>query len=210
MTLFARVYAILGHVPYAAFVEERIQMSMPNSIKEWTLEDLHRLPDDGNKYELVDSELFVTPAPRQPHEIVLARLTRLLDPYVAANGLGLTLHRGVIQFRGSWVEPDLMVRAEPDDVNGKWENAPTPILVVEVVSPTTWRRDHIMKREFYCEAAVSEYWIVDMENRFVRVVRPGVEDIVATDELAWSPRLSSPRFVLRLADLFSGLRVVDE
>ena len=53
---------------------------MPATTKVWTLEELHSLPDDGNKYELIRGELFVTPAPTNDHETISARLTRLLDP----------------------------------------------------------------------------------------------------------------------------------
>ena len=64
-------------------------MHMANRAKKrWTLEELDSLPDDGNKYELIHGELFVTPAPTFQHETILARLTRILDPYVAANNLG--------------------------------------------------------------------------------------------------------------------------
>ena len=56
------------------------------STKVWTLEELDALPEDGNKYELVRGELFVTPPPTYDHETILARLTRLIEPYVAANG----------------------------------------------------------------------------------------------------------------------------
>ena len=66
-------------------------MHMANRVqKKWTLEELHSLPDDGNKYELIRGQLFVTPPPTDAHETICARLHRLLDPYVAANGLGLT------------------------------------------------------------------------------------------------------------------------
>ena len=180
-------------------------MSMPNSVREWTLEDLERLPDDGNKYELVRGELFVTPAPRQPHEIVLARLSRLLDPFVATHGLGLTLHRGVIRVQGSHAEPDLMVRAEPADVNGKWEDSPTPVLVIEVVSPTMWRRDHTQKRDFYREIGVDEYWIVDIEDRSVRVVRLNDEDVVEKEGLVWTPRAGLPPLAISVTTLMEGM-----
>ncbi|MDB4875265.1 MAG: hypothetical protein JWM41_1711 [Gemmatimonadetes bacterium] len=46
-------------------------MHMATRTKRWTLEELHSLPDDGNKYELVDGELFVTPAPTPRHETIL-------------------------------------------------------------------------------------------------------------------------------------------
>jgi hypothetical protein len=79
--------------------------------KVWMLEEVHSLPVGGNTYELVRGELFVTPPPAVDHEEIDARLNRILLPFVAANGLGYVYHpHGVIQFQGSQVEPDLMVR----------------------------------------------------------------------------------------------------
>ena len=86
-------------------------MEMATKLKRWTLDEVHRLPEDGNKYELVRGDLFVTPPPTDDHESILARVSRSLDPYVEANGLGLVYHpRSVVRFEGSEVEPDLMVR----------------------------------------------------------------------------------------------------
>ena len=65
-------------------------MHMVDRIRRWTIGDLYSLPDDGNKYELIRGQLFVTPPPTDAHETIGVRLHRLLDPYVAANGLGLT------------------------------------------------------------------------------------------------------------------------
>jgi Uma2 family endonuclease len=91
--------------------EERIDMPMAMHANQWTLEELHSLPDDGNKYELVRGELFVTPPPTDEFETVLARLSRILNPYVATHGLGMVYHPpAVMRFEGSEVEPDLMVR----------------------------------------------------------------------------------------------------
>ena len=93
-------------------------MHMATVTKQWTLEEVHSLPDDGNKYELVRGELFVTPPPTDPHETIAARLSRLLDPYVAEHGLGYVYHpRAVMRFDGSEVEPDLMVR-QPQPAKG--------------------------------------------------------------------------------------------
>ncbi len=75
---------------------------MATSAKVWTLEELHSLPGDGNTYELVRGELFVTPPPTVNHEEIHARLARILDPFVAANGLGYVYHpHAVVQFHGS-------------------------------------------------------------------------------------------------------------
>ena len=70
-------------------------MHMATKTKVWTLEEVHSLPDDGNKYELVRGELFVTPPPPGgTHETILARLSRILDPYVESQKLGLVFHLG--------------------------------------------------------------------------------------------------------------------
>jgi len=103
--------------------------------KRWTLRELHSLPDDGNKYELVRGDLFVTPPPTNEHETIVALLTRMLDPFVQRNGLGLIYRpKAVFRYRGSEVEPDLMVRGRaPEPIGNDWASAPTPVLVVEVI-----------------------------------------------------------------------------
>lgn len=182
-------------------------MQMATQLKRWTLEEVHSLPDDGNKYELVRGDLFVTPPPNEDHETILSRLTRVLDPYVAAHGLGMVYHpRSVMRFEGSEVEPDLMVR-QPRTVTEKdWDDAPTPILVVEVLSGSTRRRDHLQKRELYLDAGVAEYWIVDPEVRNVRVVRAGQNDAVVTEELRWDAPGAGVPCVVDLLQLFGPTR----
>ena len=73
-----------------------------------------------------------------------------------------------------------MVRRPPEPGHD-WDEAPVPILVVEVLSDSTRRRDHEQKRDFYIDAGVEEYWIVDPDRASVRVVRRGVEDMIAFD-----------------------------
>jgi Uma2 family endonuclease len=171
--------------------------------KRWTLEELHSLPDDGNKYELIRGELFVTPAPTDEHETILAKLSRVLDPYVAANGLGYLYHpRAVLQFEGSEAEPDLMVRQPHPRRKGRWSTAPVPILIVEVHSPYTGRRDRQQKREYYQDAGVAEYWMIDPEEQTLTVARAGEADVVVRDRLTWSPPGSSAPFEFEVGTLF--------
>jgi Uma2 family endonuclease len=172
-----------------AVAEEECMSQMAAVAKVWTLEELHSLPDDGNKYELIHGELFVTPAPADPHETIAARLTRLLDPYVAANGLG------------SEVEPDLMVRRQNTTPGKEWENAPPPSLVVEIASPTTARRDRTYKRDFYMEANVAEYWLIDAERRTLTVVRPNVSDLVTNGSYSWQPVGAQQPLEVQLQDV---------
>jgi Uma2 family endonuclease len=165
-------------------------MALAAHIEPWTLEQLHRLPDDGNKYELVRGELFVTPPPGDEHETVLAKLSEILAPYVREHRLGHVYHpKSVMRFEGSEVEPDLMVRARHPDRRGEesdWTRAPIPILVVEVLSDATRRRDRKQKKELYLDAGVTEYWIVDCVARAITVVRQ-TGDTIVHDQMAWSP-----------------------
>jgi Uma2 family endonuclease len=178
-------------------------MEMATKLKRWTLEEVHRLPDDGNKYELVRGELFVTPPPNDDHETVLARLTRILDRYVEANGLGLVYRpRAVVRFQGSEVEPDLMVRRSLPGIKNEWERAPLPILVVEVFSPTTRRRDQVQKKSFYVDIGIDEYWMVDPDEQSVTVVRRGHEDFTVADSLEWNPAGIPEPLTLSLAEIF--------
>jgi Uma2 family endonuclease len=165
-----------------------VSVAMSTPAKEWTLEELHSLPDDGNTYELVRGELFVTPPPAVSHEQIVARLTRILVPFVAAHDIGDVYYpRAVVQFQGSQVEPDLMVRPPHPDPDGGWAAWPAPFLVIEIISPSTRRRDHEQKKSLYLSAGVAEYWIVDPEERTVRVVRPGEADRVERSRVEWRP-----------------------
>ncbi|MBL0171192.1 MAG: Uma2 family endonuclease [Gemmatimonadaceae bacterium] len=165
---------------------------MAVSTSAWTLAELDRLPDDGNKYELIDGELFVTPAPSPAHERLSAVLHRFLGPYVWAQRLGYVYTpRAVVRTDGSEVEPDLMVRPATPTLPETWEQMPTPSLVVEILSRTTRRRDHEQKRGFYLRVGVSEYWIVDRWSRSICVVRRDAEDLVTESELDWHPEGAS-------------------
>ena len=163
-------------------------MAVSVATKRWTLEELDSLPDDRNTYELIHGELFVTPAPSDDHDTVAARLARILDPFVARNGLGLIYRpRAVIQLADSQVEPDLFVRQPQANRNASWRTAPLPSLVVEVLSPSTRRRDREQKRRFYLELGVPEYWIVDPEAGTITSIRAGRTDVTSGGRITWSP-----------------------
>ena len=186
-------------------------MHMAITTKRWTLEELHALPDDGNKYELIHGELFVTPAPTDDHETISARLTRILDPYVAKHGLGYVYHpRAVVRFEGSEVEPDLMVRQPQGDRKAKWENAPVPILVVEILSPYTRRRDREHKRAFYLhDVTIPEYWIVDPDTSTIVQIRAGGGDAEQRERLTWSPPGVAEPLTIALTEAFGQPSRVD-
>ena len=176
-------------------------MSVAPRVKAWTLEELERLPDDGNKYELVRGDLFVTPPPAPKHERVIANLLVLLVPYVSRQRLGrVHTARSVVRRAGSETEPDLYVGW----IGETWDDSPAPVLVVEVLSDSTRRRDLGPKRHFYMEdAGIAEYWIVDAEARTIRVVRAGQHDLLVTGTMTWQPEGAAEPLTFRVMELFA-------
>ena len=165
-------------------------MLMASETATWTVAQRDRLPDDGNKYEVVGGELFVTPAPSVRHELIAHDLFELLSPYVREQRLGIAfdLLTDVIRGEHDVVMPDVAVYPfTRETAPAQWADAPRPILIAEIRSPTTWRRDVGPKRELYVALGVPDYWIVDGDARTVTVVRPGHPDQRVTDILRWHP-----------------------
>lgn len=167
----------------------------------WTLDDLERMPDDGNKYEVVRGELFVTPPPSAPHQDIIARLAHILDPYVHEEKLGWVYQaRSVIRRKGSETEPDLFVSHA---LGADWATTPTPSLVVEVLSRTTRRRDLDQKRIYYIEdVGVPEYWMIDRQARTVTIARLALDDMVVADSFDWHPRGATRALRVQVPSLF--------
>jgi Uma2 family endonuclease len=186
-------------------VEECSDMRVAIESGRCTWDEFQRLPDvPGVKYEFVYGELWVTPAPTDRHQAIIARLARVLDPYVEAQQLGLVFQaRAVVRVgREMEVEPDLQVRQPHPDPRGSWETAPRPILVAEVVSPSSRGRDYGRKRELYAEQQIPEYWIVDGDARAITVVRPGDDPVTVNGTLTWAPAGASEPLTFDLSRVF--------
>lgn len=110
--------------------------------------------------------------------------------------------RAILQFEDSEVEPDLMVRHEHVGDSSTWSSAPLPSLIVEVLSPTTKRRDRNQKRDLYTDAGVGEYWLVDPERHVFVVIRRESEDLVVTNAMTWNPTGASRPLVFAVARVF--------
>lgn len=177
-------------------------MHMAIHSRPWTRADLDRLPDDGNTYEVLDGELLVTPAPSAGHQQIVVWLSERLMPFVAKHGIGHVHQPRSVMVDGPsrQVEPDLMVL--PPGRFDTWGAAPIPILVVEVLSRTTRRRDLDGKRRFYMERGVAEYWAVDPADRSVTVIRGEPSETTITI-LSWRPAGTDAALEIDVAALFS-------
>lgn len=181
-------------------------MHMAVTRKAWTVVERDRLPDDGNRYEVVDGELFVTPMPVPRHQVIAQRLFLCLYPYVTKHQIGSVFDSGTDVIFGprNGVVPDVAVYpVRPERLPKKWVNAPKPILLAEVRSDSTWRRDVGPKRSLYVRRKIPEYWIVDGDDRTVVVVRPGHEDAVITDVLRWRPIELVKALAIDLKEIFA-------
>ena len=155
------------------------------------MDDLEAMPDDGSRYEIIDGEIFVTPAPIFIHQRAQMELVARLLGYTRLLGLELLVAPTAVRASESTeVQPDLLVlsQAPPSVAESRWVAMPTLVLAVEILSAATSVRDRGMKRRTYLMNGVSEYWIVDLQQRAVDVWRAGAELAEArSDTLVWQP-----------------------
>ena len=139
-----------------------------------TYRDYAALPDDGRRYQILDGELFVTPAPGTRHQIILMRLSAQLHAHVSAHRLGLVLPApaDVILADTSIVQPDILFVATDRQtlVSARGIEGP-PTLGVEILSPSTTLVDRGRKRELYARYGMPFYWIADDEARAIEMWR---------------------------------------
>ena len=151
-------------------------MLSPNLALKFTYEDYQHTPED-KRYELLDGELIMVPAPNLEHQRIGAKLGTRLYTFVEERSLGEVFFApcDVVLSNTDVVQPDLLFVSNErahlllggDNVRG------APDLVVEVLSPSTAGRDRTLKRALYVKHGVKEYWLVDPDARTVPVLRLG-------------------------------------
>lgn len=162
-----------------------------------TVEDLEALPDDDNRYELVEGELLVSRAPRLTHQRVSANIFACLILYLKQNPVGEVLATpGVIFNQYNAVIPDLvyMSRETIAAVATGTHITGAPDLAVEILSPGAegTRRDRVLKRQVYAKFGVKEYWLADPANRTLEVYRLQDQTLELTATLRTGDTLTSP------------------
>ena len=172
--------------------------------------DLDLMPDDGNRYELIEGEIYMSRAPSITHQCVIHNIQMGIGSYLTHSPIGLIVPGpGVIFDDFNGVIPDIVFvsnerRAE---IASGERFTGSPDLVIEIISPgaENERRDRTIKRRLYGRFGVKEYWLVDLVNRAVEVYGLGEAglELVATfsrdDEMTSSVL---PGFHLKLTDLF--------
>lgn len=161
-------------VPCGLFHARRAEhiMGMPVADTNWTVDMLDALPDDGQRYEIIDGELFVTPAPSDIHQFVVGELHRLVSTYLHRSSVARALVSPADvrrdDRRRNRVQPDVFVIRLTD---GRRPTYPYDLrdllLAVEVTSSGNPLYDYQTKRALYLEGGVPEYWIVNADARLI-------------------------------------------
>lgn len=191
-------------------------MAMPHPTRVWTADEVRELQDETRpwpRYELIDGELLVTPAPTWDHQEAVGRLYRLLADYLDAHPIG----RAVISPAdiglepGTIVQPDVFVVPARDvRPRGTWRDVRGLLLAVEVLSPSSGRADRVTKRRFYLRVGVPEYWIVDVDAQVVERWRADDDRPELLDEtLSWQPEGAGAPLRLDLGAYFARVRRAD-
>lgn len=142
-----------------------------DKIKVWTYDDYAQLPENGAPelhthihYELLEGELIVSPAPNFYHQKIVSELLTVITNHIKQNALGIAVASpvDVVLSPTDTPQPDLIFISNerrgiitPANIQG------APDLVVEIISPTSDRRDRQTKWELYARSGVPFYWIVD-------------------------------------------------
>ena len=183
-------------------------MGMPAAHANWTVDLLDALPDDGQRYEIIDGELFVTPEPSEVHQLVVGEFLLRLRSYLRPSSVARAIHSPADVRRGdrtrNRVQPDVFAVRLRD---GKRPSYPYTlgdlILAIEIASPSNPVYDYHVKRTLYLSSGVPEYWIVNTDARLLSRWRsikdPGEEFSRA---IAWHPEGMPTALTIDLPTLF--------
>ena len=175
-------------------------MAMPATLRRFTVDEVLSWPDDGNRYELVDGVLLVTPAPMPPHQIIGQRIaTALRLSFPDSQDLHVASPGAILIRPGIKMEPDVLV-FRYQGIPGRWEAVQEHWLAVEVWSPSSVVYDRDIKRDALLQVGVREVWLVDLKGRLIYATRAnGPVDVPYQFSIPWQGAS------IDLAPIFAGL-----
>lgn len=181
-------------------------MAMPVTVRRYTVDEVEAWPPDGNRYELLDGILLVTPAPEVSHQLVATRLAvmlaNVLDPYPT---IRVVAPGAIVRPPAIDLQPDILVfHGNPGP---RWrEPGAGYLLAVEVESPSTARYDRDQKRPAYFALGVAGVWRVDPLRRELWVSSPGAPaERRCAEEIVWTAPGIDVTFRLPVPPMFRDL-----
>jgi Uma2 family endonuclease len=177
-------------------------MPMYSQIPLLTVDDYRALPETGPRYQLVEGDLYMAPAPNRFHQDISRNLQFELHSYLKANPMGKLYDApfDVYLDEHNVFQPDLIVVLnEHADILTDAGVEGAPDFVVEILSPKTQRLDLVNKKRLYATRGVRELWIIDPERQIVSIHRFSEGGQESVSEVAESGTLTTP--------LLPGLRI---
>jgi Uma2 family endonuclease len=180
---------------------------MPLLLPTYTVDQVRAFPDDGQRYELVEGMLLVTPQAVPDHQIVAGRLTTELSNYLRPAGLAHVVGPGEIEVAPKLhLEPDVLVFPSTCRPGTKWTDMSGWWLAAEILSPSSKFYDRDFKLDAYLRIGVEEMWLVDLDRRCIEVsARDGRRLVPHVDVVRWHPAAMPERMELDLPELFRGV-----
>ncbi len=164
---------------------------------KFVYEDLKRIPPDRNRYEILDGELLVTPAPKTIHQRIVRNLALALAQHVRAHRLGEVLFAPYdVVFSPSTVfEPDVLFVSQARlHIIGEDNLSGPPDLAVEVLSESTAEVDREIKPKHYARHGVAEFWLIDPKGKTVEILRLKEGAFERVARLTFGDNITSPLF----------------
>lgn len=179
-------------------------MAMAISVPLYTVDDLGDFPRDGNRYELLDGVLLVTPAPSMSHQLVASRLQVRLAVVLGsqANVVG---PGAVVRLPKTQLEPDILVFPSGVPAGAHWREIQEHWLAVEILSPSSRVYDREFKRDAYLALGVRQVWLVDPWDRSVDVCRGAGDSETVRDVLRWRVPGTDTIVSIGIEEIFTGL-----
>lgn len=185
-------------------------MGMPLADRtNWTVDEIHAIPQDGNRYEVIDGELLVTPAPTNLHQRTVLRMAYRLHQYAESVGQEVLVAPTAVRWSAhTELQPDVLAMPLVDGKPAEsFESVGRLTLAIEVLSPSTTRSDRFTKRREYQARGVPEYWIVDTDSRSVERWTPGAEvPDYLYETIEWQPDDATPPLTIDLVSFFREVR----
>lgn len=176
-------------------------------IKEsgWTVEEYYELPEDGNQYEMVLGKLELQPSPTTTHQRVSRKIERTLEDTCEVEYIIIDAPIDLIMTDNTIRQPDIvMVHRSRESIIEERGIVGAPDLVVEILSPSTAKKDRTLKKEEYARFGIPEYWVVDFAHQTIEQyiqMQPGkpydLQAIFSAEETVKSDRLTCVGFVVK-------------
>ncbi len=180
-------------------------MGMALAVPRYSVRDLDAFPDDGNRYELLDGMLLVTPAPAPGHQAVVSRLMQLLQVHLQSSG-AMVYSPGSVEIEPKvHLEPDILVVPGTEPISKRWNDVRNWWLAVEVSGRGSQVYDRDFKFAAYTALGVRDVWRVDLQERCM-VVKTGDGDAVSHwKSFPWEPAGLDRAVTIDVAPLFEGI-----